>query len=113
MSLFDNESWGSTEVAIRKLTELNLSYNDFNAVPMCLACLSPTLSKLNLSHNNLSQIGHLSCYPVGLKSLDLSYNHIMGHILFDGPRRMVLGIFGGAIEFVSSQMPGYEGWYNR
>ena len=67
-----------------QLTELNLSYNDFDAVPMCLACLSPTLSKLNLSHNNLNQIGHLSCYPVGLKSLDLSYNHIMGHILFDG-----------------------------
>ena len=83
MSLFDNESGGQRS-RHSQLTELNLSHNDFDAVPMCLACLSPTLSKLNLSHNNLNQIGHLSCYPVGLKSLDLSYNHIMGHILFDG-----------------------------
>ena len=83
MSLFDGEGGGNRN-RHSQLTELNLSHNEFDIVPMCLACLSPKLSKLNMSHNNLSQIGHLSSYPVALKSLDLSHNHIMGHILFDG-----------------------------
>ena len=83
MSLLDGEGGGQRN-RHSQLTELNLSYNEFDTIPMCLACLSSKLSKLNMSHNKLSQIGHLSNYPVSLKSLDLSYNHIMGHILFDG-----------------------------
>ena len=83
MSLFDNEAGGQRS-RHSQLIELNLSHNEFDAVPTCLACLSPKLSKLNLSNNNLNQIGHLSSYPVALKSLDLSHNHIMGHILFEG-----------------------------
>ncbi len=69
-----------------KLHELNVSHNVFDLVPAALACLAPQLSKLNLSHNRLTQIGSLSVFPVALKWLDLSHNLILGHVLFDTPR---------------------------
>ncbi len=82
MSFFENED-GPVRDQYSRITELNLSRNQFEAAPACLACLCPKLSKLDLSHNQLTQIGHLSCFPSGLQTLDLSHNNIQGHILFD------------------------------
>ncbi len=62
------------------ITELNLAKNQFETVPVCLACLCPKLSKLDLSFNRLTQVGHMWFYPAQLKSLDLSHNNIWSHV---------------------------------
>ena len=41
-----------------------------------LACLAPSLTRLNLSYNILTKMGSPSNYPIGLKHLDLSHNQI-------------------------------------
>ena len=41
-----------------------------------LACLAPSLTRLNLSYNILTKMGSPSNYPAGLKHLDLSHNQI-------------------------------------
>ncbi|KAK4295198.1 hypothetical protein Pmani_032225 [Petrolisthes manimaculis] len=58
------------------LQSLNLSHNAFTTVPLGLACLALSLNRLNLSYNRLTEMGSGSCYPVGLKQLDLSHNRI-------------------------------------
>ena len=42
---------------------LNLAHNSFNVVPRCLACLAPSLSRLNLSFNALTKMGSVTSYP--------------------------------------------------
>ena len=44
--------------------------------PRMLACLAPSLTRLNLSYNGLTKMGSSSIYPAGLKHLDLSHNQI-------------------------------------
>ena len=60
----------------QSLQILNLSHNSFSVVPRSLSCLSPQLTRLNLSYNKLSKMGHLASFPSGLKHLDLSHNQI-------------------------------------
>lgn len=66
------------------LTSLNLSHNQFEAVPEGLACLAPSLGRLNLSFNSIVDIGPVNNYPARLKHLDLSHNQIK--IWFQEPR---------------------------
>jgi Leucine-rich repeat (LRR) protein len=49
---------------------------DFLVAPKMLACLAPSLTRLNLSYNGLTKMGSSSIYPSGLKHLDLSHNEI-------------------------------------
>ena len=65
------------------LLDLDLSHNNFIEVPVGLPCLASHLERLNLSYNRLDQIGSLHQYPVMLQKLDLSFNKILGAILFD------------------------------
>ena len=58
------------------ISSLNLSHNLFTNMPPMLACLSPKLSKLNLSYNSLRNMAFITSYPHSLKQLDLSHNHI-------------------------------------
>ncbi|XP_064112289.1 leucine-rich repeat serine/threonine-protein kinase 1-like isoform X1 [Macrobrachium nipponense] len=64
------------EETLSRLQSLNLSHNAFTCVPSGLACLAVSLNRLNLSYNRLHEMGAASCYPVGLKQLDLSHNLI-------------------------------------
>ncbi|KRZ25882.1 Leucine-rich repeat serine/threonine-protein kinase 1 [Trichinella pseudospiralis] len=58
------------------LSTLNLARNLFEQVPQALSCLAPALTRLNLSHNCLQQLGPIHCYPSTLKHLDVSHNRI-------------------------------------
>ncbi|XP_019617338.1 PREDICTED: leucine-rich repeat serine/threonine-protein kinase 1-like [Branchiostoma belcheri] len=55
---------------------LNLAWNKLTAVPTGLPCLAPRLSKLDLSHNTISDTGPPNAYPKGLTKLLLQYNKI-------------------------------------
>ena len=59
-----------------KLIELNASHNFLTAVPEALACLTPHLETLNLSHNKLRTLGAPHMYPGSLRELDVSYNDL-------------------------------------
>ncbi|XP_003373529.1 putative kinase domain protein [Trichinella spiralis] len=58
------------------LSMLNLARNAFEQVPQALSCLAPALTRLNLSHNFLQQLGPIHCYPSTLKHLDVSHNRV-------------------------------------
>ncbi|KRZ86414.1 Leucine-rich repeat serine/threonine-protein kinase 1 [Trichinella sp. T8] len=58
------------------LSTLNLARNAFEQVPQALSCLAPALTRLNLSHNFLQQLGPIHCYPSTLKHLDVSHNRV-------------------------------------
>ncbi|XP_035686272.1 leucine-rich repeat serine/threonine-protein kinase 1-like isoform X3 [Branchiostoma floridae] len=55
---------------------LNLAWNKLTSVPTGLPCLAPRLSKLDLSHNIISDVGPPNTYPKGLTKLLLQYNKI-------------------------------------
>ncbi|CAB4057710.1 unnamed protein product [Lepeophtheirus salmonis] len=55
---------------------LNLAHNSFSVIPKCISCFCPSLSRLNLSYNALTNFGAICCYPSSLKYLDLSHNQI-------------------------------------
>ena len=59
-----------------KLQILNLAHNAFSVVPRSLSCLAPHLTRLNMSYNKLTKMGHLAAFPMSLKHLDLSHNQI-------------------------------------
>ena len=67
---------GAGEADCCNLVNLNLAHNSFSVVPKCLACLCPSLTRLNLSYNAVSKFGAVHCYPLSLKYLDLSYNEV-------------------------------------
>ena len=71
------------------LTELNLSYNEFDSVPAGLACLVPQLTKLVLNGNKLTQVGSLSAFPASLKYLDLSKNLITQQYTLESARASI------------------------
>lgn len=56
------------------LENLDVSSNQLTAIPSGLPCLSPLLLTLKLGKNSIKDLGHISDYPPGLKSLDLSCN---------------------------------------
>ena len=58
------------------LKDLDLSNNLFDNAPPVLACVAPSLDRLNLAHNQLKSTGPVNAFPAGLLSLDLSYNNI-------------------------------------
>ena len=58
------------------LEELNLAANRLTALPAGLPCLAPKLLKLDLSRNQLREVGGPNGYPAGLRSLNLSHNLI-------------------------------------
>lgn len=60
----------------QSLQVLSLAHNAFSVVPRSLSCLAPQLTRLNLSFNKLTKMGHLSSFPASLKQLDLSHNQI-------------------------------------
>ena len=66
-----------------KLSDLKLSHNRFEAVPLGLACLAPNLNRLSLCNNRLSQIGPVEQYPTNLRWLDLSQNPMVNEIHFE------------------------------
>ncbi|CAG9789929.1 unnamed protein product [Diatraea saccharalis] len=59
-----------------RLHSLNLSHNQFTCVPPPLACLAPSLARLNLAYNSLRSMSYVTSYPTGLRQLDLSHNEI-------------------------------------
>lgn len=53
---------------------LKLTANKINVFPDFLSCCCPNLENLELSKNKMQKLGNLAAYPVGLKTLDLSFN---------------------------------------
>lgn len=66
----------SKEATKSCLTSLNLSSNLFERIPDGLPCLAPSLSRLTMAHNRLTEIGAVNAFPPRLKHLDLSNNRI-------------------------------------
>ncbi|PAV59646.1 hypothetical protein WR25_21242 [Diploscapter pachys] len=58
------------------LTMLNVSHNKFQVFPACLACTCPRLVTLNFSHNQLTTLPPIACYPAHLRNFDASHNQI-------------------------------------
>ena len=73
---FEASGGGSTGTQKQNLQVLSLAHNAFSVVPRSLSCLAPQLTRLNLSYNKLTKMGHLSSFPASLKQLDLSHNQI-------------------------------------
>ncbi|XP_064627387.1 leucine-rich repeat serine/threonine-protein kinase 1-like [Lineus longissimus] len=69
---------GDEEFVESRLKELNLANNCFKVVPQNLPCIVPKLSKLNLSGNQIMEIGRPKDYPKSLRVLNLSGNTITG-----------------------------------
>jgi Leucine-rich repeat (LRR) protein/ankyrin repeat protein len=61
-----------------RLKELNLANNCFKVVPRNLPCIVPKLARLNLSGNQVMEIGRPQDYPKALRVLNLSGNAIIG-----------------------------------
>ncbi|VDN18660.1 unnamed protein product [Gongylonema pulchrum] len=45
--------------------------------PSCLACCCPRLTRLNISHNQLTSLGPVECMPSRLRHLDASSNQLI------------------------------------
>ncbi|VDN03509.1 unnamed protein product [Thelazia callipaeda] len=71
----DNEN--GTVSLFSTLSVLNLSRNYIKIMPSCLACCCPKLTRLNISHNQLSSLGPVECLPSRLRHLDVSNNHLV------------------------------------
>ena len=63
---------------------LDLSCNKLTKVPFGLCCLAPKLKKLNLSGNQIENLGHIIDYPSELEVLDGCSNDAISAIAFDG-----------------------------
>ncbi|XP_068625771.1 leucine-rich repeat serine/threonine-protein kinase 1 [Battus philenor] len=61
---------------VSPLSSLNLSHNQFTSVPPPLACLAPSLTRLNMAYNSLRSMSYVTSYPTSLRQLDLSHNEI-------------------------------------
>ena len=59
------------------LHTLDLSSNQLMVVPRGLACLAPLLNSLKLNNNRITNLGCVSDYPPGLKTLDVSCNGVV------------------------------------
>lgn len=56
------------------LAILNLSHNRITDLPTNLPCLCPKLTRLDLSHNDITSVSLPRGFPLGLKHLSLSFN---------------------------------------
>lgn len=74
VSLPVEETPSSEEIC--KLKELDLSHNQFEAVPPGLACLAPQLVKLVMSYNEIKICGPINHFPAGLVDLYMSHNQV-------------------------------------
>ena len=63
---------------------LDLSYNKLTRIPFGLCCLAPKLKKLNVSGNQIENLGHVIDFPSELEVLDASNNDAISAIAFDG-----------------------------
>ena len=63
---------------------LDLSCNKLTKVPFGLCCLAPKLKKLNLSGNQIENLGHIIDYPSELEVYDACNNDAISAIAFDG-----------------------------
>lgn len=62
---------------------LDVSCNKLTKVPFGLSCLAPKLKKLNLSGNQIENLGHVIDYPSELEVLDACNNDAISAIAFD------------------------------
>ena len=53
---------------------LDISSNQLSVIPPDLSCLTPKLTKLNVSKNKIKSLGHINDYPIDLEFLDASNN---------------------------------------
>ncbi|KAL3998140.1 Ankyrin repeats (3 copies) family protein [Acanthocheilonema viteae] len=59
------------------ISVFNVSHNNVKVMPSCLACCCPYLTRLNISHNQLTSLGPVQCLPSRLKHLDVSNNQLI------------------------------------
>ena len=59
------------------LNILNLSHNKIKSIPLNLPCLCPKLTRLDLSHNEISDLSLPRAVPAGVKQLNVSHNEIL------------------------------------
>ncbi|XP_019849257.1 PREDICTED: leucine-rich repeat serine/threonine-protein kinase 1-like [Amphimedon queenslandica] len=59
------------------LNNLNLSHNEIKVIPSNLPCLCPKLTRLDLSHNGISDLALPRAVPSNLKQLNVSHNDIL------------------------------------
>ena len=62
---------------------LDVSCNKLTKFPFGLSCLAPKLKKLNLSGNQIENLGHVIDYPSELEVLDACSNDAISAIAFD------------------------------
>ena len=58
------------------LEVLDLSSNKLTVIPPDLSCLTPKLTKLNVSKNRIKSMGNINDYPIDLEFLDASNNQL-------------------------------------
>lgn len=58
------------------LQSLDLSHNHFCTVPWDLACLAPSLERVNLSHNSITSLNCVKDFPNRVKIINLAHNEI-------------------------------------
>ena len=59
------------------LNILNLSHNRIKSIPLNLPYPCPKLTRLDLSHNEISDLSLPRAVPAGLKQLNVSHNEIL------------------------------------
>nr|CDP90956.1 Bm6044, isoform b [Brugia malayi] len=59
------------------ISVFNVSHNNIKVMPSCLACCCPYLTRLNISHNQLTSLGPVQCLPSRLRHLDASNNQLV------------------------------------
>lgn len=59
------------------LNNLNLSHNEIKQIPPNFPCLCPKLIRLDLSHNDISDLAIPRAVPANLKQLNVSHNEIL------------------------------------
>ncbi|EFO25986.1 TKL/LRRK protein kinase [Loa loa] len=65
------------------ISVFNVSHNNIKVMPSCLACCCPYLTRLNISHNQLTSLGPVQCLPSRLRHLDVSNNQLV--VAFECP----------------------------
>eukprot|EP00057_Strongylocentrotus_purpuratus_P000847 XP_001184678.3 PREDICTED: leucine-rich repeat serine/threonine-protein kinase 1 [Strongylocentrotus purpuratus] len=75
---------------LSSLEVLDLSHNKLSQIPSGLPCLSPKLTKLILSHNDILELCSISKLPAGLMDLELAHNKVK-YISVIAPRTSLRG----------------------
>ncbi|VDN19130.1 unnamed protein product [Gongylonema pulchrum] len=73
----ESDSENGSVTSASTLTSLNISNNNIKVAPSCLACCCPRLTRLNISHNQLTSLGPVECMPSRLRHLDASSNQLI------------------------------------